>query len=528
VAASLNASGTWAVLTADGAVTVPGTPASGMRKFLWVTWKPFGVTAQVTAPQGWTEITEYTDGAVADGANVGSVKVACYYRDHVGGDGNPTVDFSAGVIAFAVVEVWQKDASETWDAPVFTTGNITQGTYTVTGAANPGIGPGDVVFAFAGIRDDSATWTHTTTAITATGITWAGNVVESPATHGSTTTGNDLSADLIHRIASSGTASAAPVTTGTLAATETGAVLFVVQGVTVSNDRSGGFTLSHPHSISGTGLKGALAGFTQSHPHSQAFTGKHGAIGSFAASHGHTVSDAGVKGGIGSWSVPLGQDSSFSGTADVPEPNGGFALDHGHAVSFTGAKGAASPFSVSHPVSISWSGAKGGSGGWSVSHGSSTSATGRHQGAGSFAVSHPSGVAFDGLSGRLGGFSVSQGQATSFSGVGPSPPDLDGDFALSHPHAIAFTGSSSRSGGFSVSHGSVVAFSGEKVGQGSFAVGHPHTVTFSGSSPFTPVGPFRVAAFEGRSSDAIVADHEETGVRITVEIAGGDVEATDA
>lgn len=65
-------------------------------------------------------------------------------------------------------------------------------------------------------------------------ITWNGNYVESPATHFSTTTGNDMAADLGHRFVTTGGASVDFTGEATLSAAETGAALFVVQSVSVS------------------------------------------------------------------------------------------------------------------------------------------------------------------------------------------------------------------------------------------------------------------------------------------------------
>ena len=84
------------------------------------------------------------------------------------------------------------------------------------------------------MNDESTTWTRdASTGLAATGITWTENVVEFPATHGQTTTSNDIGADLVYRIASSGSASAAPTMTGTLAAADPGTALWIRQRVTV-------------------------------------------------------------------------------------------------------------------------------------------------------------------------------------------------------------------------------------------------------------------------------------------------------
>lgn len=235
MAITARAAGTWQTLTADAAVAIPAGTVEGDRMYLLAAWKPFGTTAQVTSPAGWTELTEFTDGAVANGNGVGSVKVACWYKDFVTGDGNPTIDMSASAdTGGAVMISFQKGATETWDDPRFVTAAMTNWTttsQTVTASTTPRIDIGDLIIGLIGIRDDSATMTRPTTGIAAGAITFTGNYVEYPATHHSITTGFDIAADAGYRITSSA-ASAAPTMTGTLSAAETGAALWIITGVT--------------------------------------------------------------------------------------------------------------------------------------------------------------------------------------------------------------------------------------------------------------------------------------------------------
>src|SRR6186997_1804210 len=123
MALAFRAVGTWAELTADGTVAIPAGSAFGDRMFLFASWKDFSVTAQVA---NWTEITEFADGAVANGNGTGSMKVGCWYRDHSGSETNPTLDFSvAPNIAGAVILTLSKGAAEAFAIPVFATAAIT-------------------------------------------------------------------------------------------------------------------------------------------------------------------------------------------------------------------------------------------------------------------------------------------------------------------------------------------------------------------------------------------------------------------
>jgi len=237
VAGSVVAQGTWAELTADGAVTRPGTPQDGDRYYLFASWKDFSVTAQVTSPEAWTEVAEFASGAVAAGNGTGSMKVAAWYRDWVTGDGNPTIDFSASPnIAGAVAVLMRKGATDLWDMPLFVTAAITSAT----------------------------NWTATsTTALEDDGspnVTWNGNVVETVATHLSTTTGFDMAADLIHRLVTTGAAGVNLTATGTLAASDPGAALWVHQGTSTAEQHSGGVTATGGGVLTSVRQKGAQVG----------------------------------------------------------------------------------------------------------------------------------------------------------------------------------------------------------------------------------------------------------------------------
>lgn len=233
MAVSLRVTGTWAELTADGPVVIPATPQAGDRMFLFARWKDFSVTATVA---DWTELAEFADGAVSSGNGSGSVKVGCWYRDWQPGDTDPTIDFSAAPEnASVVIQVWQKGADDVWQTPIAKTAAMTNWTTSsqiVAASATAVVPSGAVVMGLIGIRDDTATMTRPTTGIddSAGAITWNGDYVESPATHHSTTTGDDGATDLGYRLVATG-GTATLRMTGTISAAETGAALWVVQGV---------------------------------------------------------------------------------------------------------------------------------------------------------------------------------------------------------------------------------------------------------------------------------------------------------
>ena len=239
MAITVRAAGTWAVATTQSpTVAIPAGYQAGDLGILVSAWRPYTVTA--TVDQGWTEIVDETPGATANGIGVGSSRLFVAYKELGASETNPTLTRSAAIAPGGqVIIVLQKGAADgPWtvekiaNAVEQAMGSTAMSHALTTTAA---ISAGDLVFALTGVADDSATFTRATTAISG-GPSWAANVVEYPATHASSTTGNDMAADLVYRVASSGQASGASITvTATLSAAErVASVLFRVsapQGV---------------------------------------------------------------------------------------------------------------------------------------------------------------------------------------------------------------------------------------------------------------------------------------------------------
>lgn len=237
MAVSLKTAGTWAEYTTDlQSVTIPGTPAAGDRMFLFVAWKDFAIT--LLGPTGWTTIVNsYADGTASTGNGTGSMSQAIFYKDWQSGDPAPQLDFSTttGLLAEAVVMLWQKGAGESWTTPRYVTSAHSFSTSSVYESADQtiDIADGSVVMCQVATRDDSATFTRTTTSIKDAGalITWNGNYVESPATHYSTTTGNDHAGDLGHRFVTTGASGVTLQAEAVQSAADSGSLVWVVQNV---------------------------------------------------------------------------------------------------------------------------------------------------------------------------------------------------------------------------------------------------------------------------------------------------------
>jgi hypothetical protein len=285
--------GSWAELTADGSVAIPATPQAGDRMYLFARWKDFSVTATVT---DWTELVEFADGSSTSGNGTGSVKVACWYRDWQSGDTDPTIDFSANPNnASAVIIVMAKEAADVWLTPVAVTAamtNWTTSSQSVVASSTTTVLGGGVVMGLIGIRDDTATMTRPTNGIDDSGglVTWNGNYVEAPATHHSTITGDDGAADLGYRLVTTGAVSVTLRMTGTISAAETGAALWVAQGVEVNLTVA---NASHGHSAENAVLtqEHNLTVASGSHAHSAAspaLTQVH-EVAAQPASHAHVA-----------------------------------------------------------------------------------------------------------------------------------------------------------------------------------------------------------------------------------------------
>jgi hypothetical protein len=255
----------WSIITGDSTVTIPAGAGTGDMMLILAAWKDFSVSATVS---GWTELFDSAaGGSTSNGNGTGTMRVGCWYKEHDGSEANPTLDLLSGVIGAVCMVVFSKDASETWDTPTQTTGlnESAASSLTITGAANLSLAAGDMLVGVMGVRDDSASFSHGTTGLNASGITWAANVTQQPATHASTTTGNDMSASAAYRLASSGTSSAAPTITGLLSASETGTAGFIRLRVTVSGtlfeqDLTGGLSFSGSFSKRGDkSLTGGLS-----------------------------------------------------------------------------------------------------------------------------------------------------------------------------------------------------------------------------------------------------------------------------
>lgn len=217
--------GTGAALFGVNSITpvIPGH-ATGDMMLLLVAGKPHDSGWSV-ATTGWASLGEFSPGTVAAGVDVGSMKVEAWWKQATSGaETNPTVTEGTPTwnVVGAIIVVFSKTAGEVWSTPQFVGGgDLTVNTaFSVTCNADPGITVDDHCVSYAGYASDGATPCSSHITPTATGVTFTNT--HDPATDPESSSGGDMGV-CVTRSTVTGTSSAAPVLTATLAANAEGA-----------------------------------------------------------------------------------------------------------------------------------------------------------------------------------------------------------------------------------------------------------------------------------------------------------------
>lgn len=215
-------------LTADKVLAIPAAQVTGDMVLPVAGWKDFSITALIS---GYTELTEFADGAVVTGNGTGSMKVGAWYKEATSDpEADPTLDFSTTVnlLGEAKVFVAQKTLAA-WDTPTFVTAAWpSSASATVSASSTITVPSGSLVVCMFASRDDG---TFSGQDITDAGglVTWnSGTTAPAGGTSASTTTGNDMSIMVVYRTVTTGAAGVTLRLTATLAAAETGTLLWVV------------------------------------------------------------------------------------------------------------------------------------------------------------------------------------------------------------------------------------------------------------------------------------------------------------
>lgn len=208
-------------------VPYPASITIGNPLVLLVGTKAFSAT--ITTPDGWIPLGEVTNGSVATGTDVGSVKMAAFAREAVGGEtGNLTVSISGASSSYGSIYRYTKAANQSAQFALATGTDTTAGTsWSVAYGSDPGITSGDHLV-LGGVWSTDAADTVSASAFAATGATIAG-IVAAGDQNPRITTGNDLGGNTNHCNCSAGTASAAGTWTAThtLATNNSGSAVLV-------------------------------------------------------------------------------------------------------------------------------------------------------------------------------------------------------------------------------------------------------------------------------------------------------------
>ena len=225
MAIALRAAGAWAAGSTAPAPTIPTGTTTGDLMLLYVGCKPFSAT--INTPSGWTLIpgTDGQNGTVANGVDVGSVRWAIFYRLWLSGDANPTISVTSGNVSLAVIKSFSKALSN-WVTPAGGKGsdNTSDPNLFIQTDASPGMAiVNDMLVTFTTIAGNNATFGSPT--ISSADLV-TDTVIESPATEGTTATGNDLESSSSHALVVSSVETDVPAIGWTLSAAQTGGGAF--------------------------------------------------------------------------------------------------------------------------------------------------------------------------------------------------------------------------------------------------------------------------------------------------------------
>lgn len=205
--------------TANLTPTIPAGAVSGDIMLCLYGTKPYNDAPTINLD--WADFgSAATDGTVAAGIDVGSMQARFFWKRHTGTESNPTVTNGTNNVSFAQILVIKPTSGKLLTDPTGAGGgDATAGTgFSITAASNFGITTDDLVVAFAAIRSDAGGFSSAA-AIAAASCTFGTLTATGP---GTTTSGGDMAWFGHYGLCTSGTSSAAPTYSATLAAAHTG------------------------------------------------------------------------------------------------------------------------------------------------------------------------------------------------------------------------------------------------------------------------------------------------------------------
>jgi MSHA biogenesis protein MshQ len=193
-------------------VPYPGSIAAGDLLIL-VVGNKYPTNGPAT-PAGWTFVAngQGSGGLGSAGVDSGQVYNTIFVKEALGNEsGNLAVTVTSANTSMARMFRYTKTAGTTWDYAATNGSDNSAGTsWSVTGAANPGITPGDVLIIGSSLNGNRVSnWTES---IFATGATFGAVTERNDST---SATGDDMGLIVSEHTVTAGTASAAPVFTMT-------------------------------------------------------------------------------------------------------------------------------------------------------------------------------------------------------------------------------------------------------------------------------------------------------------------------
>lgn len=199
----------------------PAAPTLNNTNLVLIEVKNKPDTATPSTPAGWTLVGTVAGGTGSVGADTGPVRQTVFSRVKDAGWSSMPAITVTGASASTAQAFSYSATTGLWDVAATSGADTTTGAaWSVTGATNPGIEPADLMFVASAIPTDVTTPAQfTAELITATGVSAWGTMSE--LSEPETTTGNQVAGFNFHRPVTTGTATAPPVVTATVAATNT-------------------------------------------------------------------------------------------------------------------------------------------------------------------------------------------------------------------------------------------------------------------------------------------------------------------
>lgn len=170
-------------------------------------------------PVGWTEVAEVSGGLGASGVDTGAVYSTVFVREAEGWEDSVvfSVSVPSGNSSEAVITRYTKGTGKKWDIAATTgTDAVADLSWSVTGAADPGITSGDLLVVSSAVNADTGAnttaYSYASQSVSATSATIGTHTERTETT---STGGNNLELVVSTHVVSAGTATAAPVFTMT-------------------------------------------------------------------------------------------------------------------------------------------------------------------------------------------------------------------------------------------------------------------------------------------------------------------------